>query len=104
VSLALRYLRDAAGEVREAAEWYGARNPVLRSAFRLAIRKSVAAAVENPGRFRCVYGEFRRVLMKRFPYAIWFRWHEETVVIVTVIHCARDPDELQRRFRQRWSE
>ena len=104
MSLASRYLREAAVEAREAAEWYAARNPRLRKAFLDAIRTGVAAARENPGRFRCAYNEFRRVLLKRFPYAVWLRVHLETVVVVAVIHCARDPEELKRRLQERWTE
>jgi plasmid stabilization system protein ParE len=95
-------LREVAGDVREAAAWYGVRNPQLRQAFRDALKAGVAAAQENPGRFRCVHGDFRRILLERFPYAVWFRIHLDTVVVVCVFHCARDPEELKRLLSERW--
>jgi plasmid stabilization system protein ParE len=40
----------------------------------------------------------RRALTKQFPYAVYFSVEEDTVLIVAVLHTARDPAEWQQRL------
>jgi plasmid stabilization system protein ParE len=41
--------------------------------------------------FRQVYGEVRRALVSRFPYAVFYRIEMNRIVVLTVLHSARDP-------------
>jgi toxin ParE1/3/4 len=38
-----------------------------------------------------VHGEFRRRLLRRFPYAVYFRVEDDCVIVFGLFHCARDP-------------
>lgn len=44
-----------------------------------------------PKGFPKVHGEFRRRLLRRFPYAIYYRLEGSTIIIFGLFHCARDP-------------
>ena len=41
--------------------------------------------------------EARRALLRRFPYAVYFTVDREELVVLAVLHVARDPSEWQRR-------
>jgi plasmid stabilization system protein ParE len=41
--------------------------------------------------FSRVHGEVRRAIVWKFPYAVVFRVEPKRVVVLTVLHSARDP-------------
>jgi plasmid stabilization system protein ParE len=45
-----------------------------------------------------VHGEFRRALLRQFPYAIYFRVRS-AIEIFAVFHARRDPRDLRRNLR-----
>ena len=53
---------------------------------------SVFDAIEHyPEMFARVHGEVRRAIVSRFPYAVFYRVDSKRVVVLTVLHTARDP-------------
>lgn len=40
--------------------------------------------------FSRVHGEVRRAVLSKFPYAVFFRVEPKRVVVLTVLHTARD--------------
>ena len=62
---------------------------------------AVAVAQREPLLFRKVYRDFRRVLLDRFPYVLYFRIEQEIVVIFLLVHGARNPAMIRRALRQR---
>ena len=88
-------------DVRDACAWYEGEVEGVGQRFQEAFFRAVEAAAENPEIFFKAYGEFRRVLLKRFPYALYFRVHRDTVVFVLLFHGARQPEKLRERLRQR---
>jgi plasmid stabilization system protein ParE len=51
----------------------------------------LAVLAEHPLRFPVLHATVRRALTRRFPYAILFRLRDEQVVVLSVMHHARDP-------------
>ena len=41
-------------------------------------------------------GKYHRLLSKRFPYAIYYRVHEEVVAVWRVLDCRQDPRKTKR--------
>jgi hypothetical protein len=50
---------------------------------------------------RPVYSEFRRVFLKPFSYALYYRYHGKILIIALVIHVARDPERVRTLLRAR---
>ena len=49
-------------------------------------------AIERfPEMFPCVLGEVRRAMVARFPYAVFYRIETMQIVVLGVLHSARDP-------------
>jgi plasmid stabilization system protein ParE len=92
----VRFRPEAAGEALETRQWYEHRQPGLGTAFRRALDTVVEKIAENPSRFRRVHGETRRALLDRFPYAVYFRFNDEEVIVLAV-HGRQHPRNWQRR-------
>ena len=67
------------------------------AAFRAQLREIVRFA----GTHRKIYTEFSRVFAKPFPYAIYFRIHQDWVVVTLLWHTARNPEDLRTTLTER---
>jgi len=52
----------------------------------------------NPQMYVKVFGELRRALCKKFPYAIYFYETEDDVIVLAVLHQRRNPIVWQQRY------
>ncbi len=54
--------------------------------------EGISRLQDSPRLFRAVYGEVRRMALKRFPYFLWFIYFDDAnvVQIVAVTHQRRD--------------
>ena len=87
----------AADEFVAAVEWYQKQRPGLGAEFTAACRSALTLIQDRPLSFRLIYGELRRVLLRRFPYAIFYRYRESELLVVAVMHERRDPRIWQER-------
>jgi len=89
--LSLQYLPEVEGDILSAFRWYEEKSQGLGEEFlRIAYANSEEVCA-NPELYREVVPGFRRRLMRRFPYAIYFRIQEGKVIVVGILHCARNP-------------
>ena len=88
---------EAKQDVREAAAWYRHISPSLEEGFIAAVDAALAVATEQPEAFRVVYRSFRRVLLRRFPYALFYLVTPHRVVVAGILHQARDPRLIRGR-------
>lgn len=84
-------IRTAAhADLRNGRDWYDRRRQGLGIEFLLAVADAMLALEEAPEKFPIYYRDFRRVLMDRFPYKIFYRVEGEAVIVYRVLHGARD--------------
>lgn len=88
---------QARAEALEAQGWYESRATGLGLEFARALDAAVAAAVRSPRTFPAVAGSCRRVLLRRFPFSMVYRVHDDEFLVVAVFHHRRDPSKLARR-------
>ena len=88
---------EAEDEVLEARQWYESRREGLGNRFAAAVAALVERIVTSPLAFPRVYGETRRAVLTRFPYAIYFLVDAEQVVVLA-IHGRQDPSRWQIRL------
>jgi len=101
VTYALRFLPEVQGDVIDGYAWYEEKVRGLGEEFLRLLYACAAEIPRNPLLYAKVHGEFRRRLMRRFPYAIYFRIEEADVVVFGLFHCARNPDTIFRALRDR---
>lgn len=87
----------AAADVEDAFRWYEIQRVGLGAEFIAAVRAGVQAIAANPEISVVVHRNTRRGLLKRFPYALYYRIYSESVVVVACMHGRRDPLRWQSR-------
>jgi plasmid stabilization system protein ParE len=53
--------------------------------------------LNNPLAYQELRSGIRRALTKQFPHAVYFSIEAEIILVVAVLHTARDPAEWQER-------
>ena len=81
----------AEADVDEAFRWYEAQRAGLGAAFRHALDVAVAALETGALSYAVIYRNTRRVLLPKFPYGLYYRILDETVLVVGCIHAKRHP-------------
>ena len=94
--LALR--RVAEKEFDDSIAYYENEREGLGQEFRTAIEHYFQRIADNPEWFPKIRGEVRRaVVLRRFPFVIHFLIEAERIVILSVFHTSREPEQLKYR-------
>lgn len=99
----LRFLPEVEDDAVLAYHWYEGKVPGLGEEF---LRTFYAGAVEiarNPLLYPPLHRQFRRRLLRRFPYALYFTVEDQEIVVLGLFHCARDPKGVQSVLQHRQS-
>jgi hypothetical protein len=68
----LRVRGLARAEISAAFDWYRQHSPTSASQFLDAVDEAIARIEEAPERHAVIRGKLRRVLLRRFPYAVYY--------------------------------
>ncbi len=82
---------EAEAELLEAQSWYEACSPGLGFEFACAVEVAVESALRMPLAYPKIEGEFRYVLLLRFPYSIIYHPSASELVVVSCFHHKRKP-------------
>lgn len=93
----LRVRKTARAEIVAAFEWYLERSPAAAQRFLDAVDEAMRVIEEAPERQPIIRGRLRRVLLRRFPYGVYYKVFPSTISIVGVIHGHRHPDKWLER-------
>ena len=97
----LRFLPEVEEDVMGGYVWYGRKSPGLGEEFLRVFYACAGEIPRHPLLYPKAHGEFRRRLLRRFPYAVYFRIEDDTVIVFGVFHCARDPRTVGAKLRDR---
>ena len=93
VSFRLAARRDVLATRR----WYDAQAPGLGAAFAKAIQDAVERLTTFPESAPAVAGKNRRLLLARFPYALYYQFDGAAISVVACLHMHRNPDVARSR-------
>ncbi len=88
---------EAAEDVAEAWLWYWRQDPAVAGRFRMAFDEAADRVVEAPEEHQVIYRGTRRVILRRFPFGLYFRVHNDTLVVVACMHLRRAPSRWRAR-------
>ena len=88
---------EAAEDLRTAHDWYEERRAGLGHRFLDAVENAVTRISSDPRAFPVYHRDLRRVLVERFPYALYYRIYPAQVAVVAVFHGRRSPRRLALR-------
>ena len=87
-------------DIQEATEYYEIRQKGLGRFFILSLKDTFKLLARDPLIYIKVYGEIRRALTKKFPYAVFYRIDDENneIAIYAIISSYRDPELWKKRI------
>lgn len=88
-------------EAEHAAAWYEVQQPGLGMEFILELDAAIERAVETPLIYAPVFQEIRRVLVRRFPFAVYFVFTTSSLDVLAVLHQHRAASHLLGDLRIR---
>ena len=89
---------EAEQDLKEAYAWYEMRRVGLGEEFLDSVDVCIRAICRTPKMGRVVHENYRRALVRRFPYAVFYEFADETVTVYCVMHTAQDPDKWRERL------
>ena len=90
---------DAVEDLQAATSWYEGQRPGLGDELTEEFDTTMRRAASTPEAFPFVLPTIRRALVKRFPYAIYFRTVGDAIQVLAVFHARRDPAVLRAKLQ-----
>ena len=87
----------AAADIGEAFLWYENQRAGLGNEFLGAAQAVIDAIAARPDMHPVIQRNTRRALLRRFPYAIYYRVYPDVIAVVACMHGRRDPRRWQVR-------
>lgn len=88
---------EAVDDLNAAFDWYEVQRPGLGHEFALEISLRIDKIAESPLIYADIGGGIRRILARKFPFAVYYLTNENNTVVLAVLHCARDPATWKKR-------
>lgn len=94
--------QEAEADITDAALWYDNRAQGLGVELITEVHSGIARALKNPESFTRVRRNptVRRVLIRRFPYRVFFIDRQDALVVFAVLHAARHDRVWKHRVEE----
>lgn len=97
MSLPLIITPEAEKDLAEARTWYEERRDGLGDDFILNVEAALKQISRLPLAATEVHPSVRRVVVRRFPYGVFYRVDDDQIAVIAVYHSKRDPRGWQDR-------
>jgi plasmid stabilization system protein ParE len=88
---------EAEDDLAEAKDWYERKREGLGEEFLLCVEEALDRIRQIPEGATEVYPGVRRVVVRRFPYGVFYRVEPDQIAVIAVYHSRRDPRGWQAR-------
>ena len=89
--------REASADIATAIAGLGDISPTLSERFKKELERVYSCIAEYPEIYPVVYKNFRRGLLRKFPYSVFYVATKSFILVVGVVHQARDESTWKRR-------
>ena len=87
-------------DIKNVINWYDAISPDIGERFLEEFWFAESRIAHNPNAFsKVTHSGFRRVLLKKSPYKIYFKVKDKAIFIVGLIHAARSKRYVKKRLK-----
>ena len=90
--------REAQLETREAFDYYEEISEGLGFEFMRSLDATTQFIKRNPFAYQIIYEDVRQVLLRKFPYAIFYVLEENRIIVIACFHQNRSKIDLLRRI------
>ncbi|MBA3404781.1 MAG: type II toxin-antitoxin system RelE/ParE family toxin [Gemmatimonadaceae bacterium] len=91
MSRKLAFTARASADIEDAHAWYDSQRPGLGSEFEQELDVVVRFLEQRPDAGPVVHRTLRRLLIRRFPYAVYYHVTETTIEVRGCFHLRRHP-------------
>lgn len=88
---------EAQFEVQNAFDYYEEKSKGLGFEFMRSLDAALQSVKRNPFAYQIIYQDSRRVLLRKFPYALFYIVEETRIVIIACFHQKQHPIDWIRR-------
>ncbi len=88
---------EAETDIAQAFSWYEDRVSGLGSEFLRVLDATFNSILRNHDVYPEVHRNVRRALTRKFPFAVFFVVEETRMVVLSVFHVKRNPQEWEKR-------
>jgi plasmid stabilization system protein ParE len=89
---------EAEQDIADAYGWYEDRRAGLGEEFLSCVDACIQAICRTPEMHALIHQNYRRGLVRRFPYAVFYEYAADTVMVYCVFHTSQDPDKWRQRL------
>ena len=89
---------EAEQDIDEGYSWYEGRRIGLGEEFLSCVDASIQAICRTPLMGRIIHENYRRVVLRRFPYVVFYEYADDTVTVYCVFHTSQDPEKWRDRL------
>lgn len=97
MTLSVRLRSEAEEDVEDVARWYEEQQRGLGQQFLDEVMHTFDSVAEQPAMFPAVGRGAHRALTRRFPFGVYYRIEETSVVVVAIMHGSRHPRHWKSR-------
>lgn len=90
------YAPEVADDLAVARDWYESRASGLGEDFLRMAYVAFSELGEFPAKHEAVYNLFRRTLLRRFPYSVYYLVKYDVITVYGVFHSSRDPQAIKQ--------
>jgi len=90
VAYRLKLRAQARDEFLEAVDWYLNRSVGTAERFIDGVEAALSSVQENPLKYQVFHRRVRRAFVRDFPYGVFFRVSDETILVIAIAHLARN--------------
>ena len=96
----LIFTPEAEQDVTDAYVWYETREPGLGEDFLRSVEACVLNLQRHPQLYPVAADGFRRALLRRFPFEIFYESADDCIHVYSVFHCSQNPQKWRSRLGQ----
>ncbi len=89
---------EAEQDIAEAYGWYENRRAGLGEDFLTCVDACIQALRRSPEMHQRIHENYRRGLVRRFPYAVFYEYADGRVIVYGVFHTSQDPNKWRERL------
>ncbi|MBE9049802.1 type II toxin-antitoxin system RelE/ParE family toxin [Nostocales cyanobacterium LEGE 11386] len=91
-------LPEAEQDTVQAYTWYENQEPGLGEEFLRCVDACLHFVRRNPTMYPVVYESYRRAVVRRFPYVVFYEYFDYTLIVYSVFHCSQNPQKWRSRL------
>ena len=87
----VRFSTEALNDFKEAMLWYAEIDPQLAGEFESEVEVALNLIQKDPLIFQVIEGNTRRMILRRFPFGIFYLIDDGLIIVTALMHHSRAP-------------